>query len=295
MEKTTQTNAITASGIFTVTVTNSGGCLGVSLPVTVTEYILPNPTVTAVGPTTYCLGAGTFLTTIPGYGYQWIKGSANVAGATNQNYTPTAGATYKVKISDTHGCEKTSTSGLKVTVNSNPTASISASGSLNICGTQTKTINANSGTGLTYQWKKNGINISGSTAGSYVATTAGDYQCVVTNSSGCSTTSNILTITSNCKGDEGVDESESISWHIFPNPAQTELHVQLSVGDAEDDTYILEIHNILGEIMMRSEGQFVDAKISENIRLDKSLAGGIYFVVVKYGERMQRERFLVAH
>jgi hypothetical protein len=58
-------------------------------------------------------------------------------------------------------------------------------------------LNANTGTGLTYQWKNNGTNISGATGASYTATSAGSYTVVVSNTNGCSATSTATTVTVN--------------------------------------------------------------------------------------------------
>jgi hypothetical protein len=76
-----------------------------------------------------------------------------------------------------------------VTPVANPTATITASGSTAICEGGSVTLNANTGTGLTYQWKNNGSNILGANTFSYIANAAGTYTVVVTNGSGCSTTS----------------------------------------------------------------------------------------------------------
>ncbi|MBK9732911.1 MAG: T9SS type A sorting domain-containing protein [Chitinophagaceae bacterium] len=293
--KTTQTNPITASGTFTVTVTNASGCSGTSAPVTVDEWIPPTPSVTIVGPATFCANnSTTYLTTLAGpYSYQWIKGSTDQAGATNQNYSPTATASYKVKITDIHGCSKTSGT-VSITANSAPTASINISGSANICSGQTKTINANTGTGLTYQWKKEGITISGATASSYVASVAGNYTCVVTNSNGCSSTSNIMVITSNCKDDEALVEIKSdASWLLYPNPTSNDLHVRLSLGTKESGNYEMEIRNMLGEIVWSNKSLFSEHTVSEDLFLNDRLPAGIYFVIVNANGDIYHTQFIL--
>jgi hypothetical protein len=56
-----------------------------------------------------------------------------------------------------------------------PSSSVTANGSTVFCAPGSVTLNANSGAGLTYQWKKNGINISGASNSSYIATATGNY------------------------------------------------------------------------------------------------------------------------
>ncbi len=293
--KSTQTNNITASGTFTVTVTNSNGCSGTSAPVTVDEWIPPTPVVTIVGPATFCVNnSTTYLTTLSGpYTYQWIKGSTDQAGATNQNYTPTATASYKVKITDIHSCSKTSST-VSITANSAPTASINISGSATICAGQTKTINANTGTGLTYQWKRDGNNISGATAASYVAGLAGNYTCVVTNSNGCSTTSNTITIIVNCKEDEGIATVEyKVEWLMYPNPTNNELHIRLNMGSLENAPYEIEIRNMLGSVVWFNRSAFTDHVIAEDLSLNDMLAAGVYLVIVNVNDNLYHSEFIL--
>src|SRR6185436_1601397 len=57
-------------------------------------------------------------------------------------------------------------------------------------------LNANTGAGYTYQWKRYGSNLSGATSATYQATSTGDYTCVISGA-GCVVTSNMITITSN--------------------------------------------------------------------------------------------------
>jgi hypothetical protein len=77
------------------------------------------------------------------------------------------------------------------------TASITAAGPTTFCQGGSVVLNANTGTGFTYQWKKNGNNISGAIAASYTANTAGSYTVIVTDGNGCSATSTATTITVN--------------------------------------------------------------------------------------------------
>jgi hypothetical protein len=78
-----------------------------------------------------------------------------------------------------------------------PTASATAAGNTTFCAGGSVTLNANTGAGLTHQWRNNGNNISGATAASYTATASGSYSVVVTNSSNCSASSSATTVTVN--------------------------------------------------------------------------------------------------
>ncbi|MBC8173765.1 MAG: T9SS type A sorting domain-containing protein [Chitinophagales bacterium] len=70
--------------------------------------------------------------------------------------------------------------------NSVALASVIPAGSTNICSGSFTVLTANAGTGYTYQWIKDGVNITGATSITYNANSAGNYQVTVTMPEGCS-------------------------------------------------------------------------------------------------------------
>ncbi|HPM32590.1 MAG TPA: DUF6443 domain-containing protein, partial [Chryseolinea sp.] len=78
-----------------------------------------------------------------------------------------------------------------------PTATINPSGTKTISSTGTQNITASTGTGYTYQWKRNAVVISpGGTVNPYPASLAGSYTVVIT-ANGCTKESNSLAIVKN--------------------------------------------------------------------------------------------------
>jgi hypothetical protein len=70
------------------------------------------------------------------------------------------------------------------------TAVITPAGPTNFCLGGSVVLNgAGSGTGMSYQWFRNGVALAGATTNSYTATLAGDYTLLVANGNGCSKTS----------------------------------------------------------------------------------------------------------
>jgi len=66
-------------------------------------------------------------------------------------------------------------------------ATITAPGGLSTCAPGTVTLNANTGTGLSYQWHQGLTAISGATNASYNASVTGSYSVVVSSAGGCMT------------------------------------------------------------------------------------------------------------
>jgi hypothetical protein len=132
---------------------------------------------------------------------QWYKDGAAIAGATSTTYTATTGGSYLVRrINVANSCYSTSNAQVAVSGGSlppAPTANVQ-SGDLLLCGTgaqvtlqSTVAPTASS----TLQWFKNGISISGATAQTYVANSAGAYTVKrVYVSSGCASSSNSVSV-----------------------------------------------------------------------------------------------------
>lgn len=172
--QTTQSITTGTAGTYSVVVTNSSGCSNTSSPITVTVAQSPTAGITANGPTTFCQGGNVNLTATAGTSYLWTPG-----GQTTQTINVTNGGNYTVRVTNASGCSATSTA-TSVTVNSNPSASITASGSTNICSGQDVTLTAIGGG--SYLWN------TGATSASISANTAGSYTVTVTSANGCSAT-----------------------------------------------------------------------------------------------------------
>jgi hypothetical protein len=153
--------------------------------------------ISPAGNTTFCAGGSVTLNANIGTGltYQWKKYGNIIAGATSSSFVATGSGVYKVIVTNSSGCSATS-SAVNIIVNPLPPATISATGSTAICPGSSVTLNANTGAGLNYQWRKYSNDISGATGATYNATGAGTYKVRVTNANGCSKNSNSIVVTS---------------------------------------------------------------------------------------------------
>jgi hypothetical protein len=176
-------NTITNTYTFTP---NSGQC-ATNASMTITVDPLTVPTFTQVTP----ICSGSIINNLPTTSNNGISGSWSPA----LNNTSTTTYTFTPSSITSPTCATNAT--MAITVNPNPTATIVAVGSTNICQGGSVTLNANTGSGLTYQWKNNGANISGATSSNYTANAPGFYSVLVTNSNNCSTSSSTTSVTVN--------------------------------------------------------------------------------------------------
>ena len=180
----------TASGVYSVIVTNAAGCAVTSLSVTVTVNNVPLTNLAAASATTFCAGKNVLLKAITGtgYTYQWKKNGLVIPNETGSNYPATASGNYSVVISNTLGCSASSVT-IPVTVIPAPLATVAVAGTLTFCEGKNVLLKAITGTGYTYQWKRNGNNIPAQTQANFTAATTGVYTVAVTNAEGCTTLS----------------------------------------------------------------------------------------------------------
>ncbi len=184
---TTASYTATVTGTYNVIVYNSATCDSVSLPVVVSVNPMPSA---ILGTLSVCAGSGTSLSDATAGG-AWSSVTTSVATiATSGNVTGVAAGTSTISYTLGTGCAVTAI----VTVNALPGATITPAGPTTFCTGGSVVLNANTGTGLTYQWQLGGGNIAGATLSSYTATLGGNYTVIVSGA-GCSSTSAITTVT----------------------------------------------------------------------------------------------------
>ncbi|MFM7079651.1 MAG: hypothetical protein ACKOYC_07640, partial [Bacteroidota bacterium] len=154
-----------ATGTYTVTVTNSNGCTGTTSQAVV---INPNPTPVISGTFAVCSGSAATLNAPAGLAsYSWSN------GASSATINPSTAGTFTLTVTDANGCVG-STSQL-VTINANPVPVIT--GNFVACQGSTTTLNAPAG--FTYAWN------SGATTSTINPCVAGLYTVTVTDANGC--------------------------------------------------------------------------------------------------------------
>jgi hypothetical protein len=183
------TYSATTSGNYQVVVTNGATCSAASAVIVVNALALPSATISAAGPTTFCAGSGVVLNTpvAAGNTYQWYRNGTAVAGATGPGYYFTNSGNYTVRVTNTSGCTNTTATPEVVTEVTTPI--VVPLSPLSFCwgGSSLLGMSVATSTGVSYQWMRSGIALSGATAATYNANTSGNYSCVVNIASGSCT------------------------------------------------------------------------------------------------------------
>jgi large repetitive protein len=175
----TQNVNVSATGPYTVTVTDATGCTG-SASVTITVNPLPVPAIS--GNTSICTGSTSTLDAGSGFAsYQWSGGLGS-----SQTITIGSSGIYTVTVTDANGC--TATASATVTVGS-ATATISPSGPTSFCIGDNVTLTANSGTD--FLWS------TGDLTQSITVSQSGTFTVTVTQAGGCTASSAPVSVTVN--------------------------------------------------------------------------------------------------
>lgn len=225
-------------------------------------------TISAGGPTTFCSGDSVLLsatTTGAPTSFQWKKGGVGVA--TTATYMAKTTGAYTLTVGNSCGSTNTSNS-ITLTVNPKPNPVITPSGTTNFCPPALVTLNCSTAPGWKFKWYNGATAITGATTATYVASTAGVYQCKVTIiATGCNKKSNKATLKVVCKTLLSIDDALSIS----PNPSSSDFTLHL--GSVNTDHLTLRIIDETGRLISTE-------KISGDVTIGSDLDAGIYFIEV---------------
>jgi hypothetical protein len=107
------------------------------------------------------------------------------------------------------------------------------------------------------------------------------YRCIVSESfSGCHNTSVECALTVPL----GIDENQPLYFSLYPNPAKNELFLEMTDQIKEAEVMIF---NSLGENVLNTEVRELKMKI--NI---ESFPNGFYFIELKSGNKISRQKFI---
>ena len=275
-------------------VVNSTPCIAVSITNTLSnQSALVNGNVTWTANTS---GTAPFT-------YQWFKNGSAISGATNSSYTtPTLtlgdnNSTYYCYVTNCLGANNATSNTATLTVSttcigvstntlSNDTAMLG--------NTATFNASVNGTSPITYQWFKNGTQISGANNSSYstpvltMSDNGNTYYYYVTNCSNNNATSNTATLT--VQTTTNINEQIGLTTLvIYPNPNKGLFTLSYEATGTED--LQIKVFDIKGETVYLKEYKKVNGKFSKEINLS-NVANGIYSVEIKSGEKMYRQKLI---
>lgn len=225
---TSRSITVFTSGNYSVTITDSNGCLGTSLITAVNVNPLPVAQVIPNSSASFCEGDSVILMASTANSYVWNNNK------TLQSITVSTAGDYWVRITDSLGCSDTSEI---VTIISHPLPdkpTISALGNM-------LTSSATKGN----HWYLNGNPINAASSQLYTYNQNGSYTVVVTDSNGCQATSDPHIVAN--VGINGIESDEIIN--VFPNPSNGSFRIETG-GEILNN---LKIFDLIGQLIYASD------------------------------------------
>lgn len=245
---------------YSVTGTDSNSCLATAA---LEVVVNPLPLLVIAGDTSICEGDSTSLEVTGANSYLWSTGST----MNGISVGPSVNTAYTVTGTDLNGCSASESVG--VTVNPLPMPIVTQVGGV-----------LSPGPGYaTYQWFLNGSPIAGATAQDYNPAQGGNYSVMVTDSNGCSGTSDIFTGTS------------EIGWlssaSIFPNPNNGRFTLEIEADRSHElQVVVTTMH---GQRIFEIADRAYAGRWQREINLGE-VAKGLYMVSIESGgSRMVRK------
>lgn len=184
-DATTRSITVFESGEYSVEADVGAGCAGISESISVT--VAPRPTATIVGESSVCNGGSVQLAASGGDAYAWEPTTGlSCPDCPNPVATPKTTTTYRLIVTNAGGCSDTVSH--TITVTDALDVKVIPETTPKLCPGDSLTLTAIPA-GDTYRWS------NGATTESIVVTGPGSYSVAVTDSDGCSGSSNPVTVT----------------------------------------------------------------------------------------------------
>ena len=262
------------AGNYAVTAVDVNSCSAAST-FTVTDPAAINVIASTANDSCYGDQTGSVQITTAGgtapFSYSWSNGSSA------SQLTGLSAGTYTITITDSHSCSVTSSTSVsqpgQLQVHSSSTDD-------NGTGNGTASVDSISGGNGPYtvlHWS------NGETTNPAVNLAAGTYTVTITDHNGCIQTGTVVVSLST-----GINNvSGDLSFSIFPNPARTEIVVELSNNISKETT--LNLQDVLGQTL-------VSTAVSANqTKVDLApFSNGVYFIVLKQGDKRVVKKFVIS-
>lgn len=281
------------TGSYSVQVMQNG-CSATSKAVKLTfnsfeATIVPSGTIRLCGGGSEVLYANTGS----GYKYQWLRNGIIVPNVATPYLRVSQAGSYSVRIT-TSSCITTS-SPVTVITAEGLTAGIAPLSSTVFYEGNSVILQANTGTGLTHQWLRNGSELLGATANSYVARQSGNYTVRVSQN-GCSVVSagvNVTVLPSTQTRLALPDEQlPTPTLQLYPNPAGEFIQVEFTSVTSSSRPPTVEIFTTTG-IMLQGQSLSINQSGIYHEEIDiRLLPKGAYFLRVSDGKQSLTKGFL---
>jgi hypothetical protein len=260
----------------------------------------PNDTICQFNPVTFT-AAPSFSGATPVY--QWLVNGLVVGTGSTYSYIPVDDDVVNLRMTSDYRCRtvNTVTSGdVAMSVDSVliPNVTVWADPGTTVTAGKPVTLHASAtdaGPSPKFQWKVNGYAVAGATNSSYTAI-FNDYDsisCQVTSSGVCANigTHDWIFITTTILGAQTTGTMTS-DIRLLPNPNKGIFTVRGKLGAGNEDVNI-DVTDMLGQVVYRGAVITKQGHLETQIKLDGSLANGMYILTLRSGTEQKVFHFVM--
>jgi hypothetical protein len=269
---TTSTITVSTTGNLTVTVTDANGCASTSAPISVNVSNAPAPTISATS-TQACSGDVVTVTSSAADSYLWSTGD------TTQSIQVSATAAVYVTVTNANACDGV---GQSATTNITFTATPTAAGSFTSAGNVVTFTNTSTGA-TSYSWDFGDFTNSSASAPAHAYAANGSYTAILTAINGNCTD----TVAFEISIEVGIEENNSMSFEVYPNPANTQVLVAFENNTAASVTILDAMGRVVFAQAINEIGsQVLPVSVAE-------LASGSYTVQIISANQVGVKRLMI--
>ena len=214
-----------------------------------------------------------------------------------------SGVGYRIRIASSNPAFISKDNGSDITIDNSmpatPVVTITATPSTHVNAGQIVTFNSSVtpvAPNLTYQWKKNGVNIPGATSSSYSTTNFLNTDIItldVTNNTNCNTalgTSNgLVMVVTTSVGNVNGSNSDIV---LYPNPNTGSFVVNGTISGVADNSVSIEVINALGQVIYNDNAQLHNGQLNKQVSLSQ-VPAGMYMLRIKAEGQTKVTRFSI--
>ncbi|MCD6013250.1 MAG: C-terminal target protein [Flavipsychrobacter sp.] len=288
--------------VVTAMITSTAQCAhpdtgSTSIFMTVSPMQMPSASVAADPGSLVCSGAPVTLTATTMYGgtapsLVWLKNGLEVGTGSSYSYYPSNGDIITFKLESNFNCRLSDVVfGNPVTFTvENPVLPIvtvtSSANHENLTAGQPVTFTAtavNAGARPTYQWLINSTVIPGATNSTFTTSNLAHRDSVTCEVMGvCALVGfNSVKVEVSRTGVNQVTSANNV--RLIPNPNKGEFRVTGTLATVADEEVTLEVVNMLGQVIYTGKVATQNGVINEQVKLNSSLANGMYLLNLRSG------------
>lgn len=288
------TNVMTSSDACASPASASG-----ARTMTVNANMLPVASAIATSGANLCEGSTATFTVSSLYGgtspmYTWLKNGLPAGTGATFAYVPTNGDHISVKMLSNYSCRLAdSVASPAITIATNPVyipaVEIASNYGFFVNENTNVTLSALVATGgpaPVYQWYLNATAVPGATNGTYskVFSNGDSVTCQVTGSGVCGmSTFNSVVMRVGPTSVAGTTIGNA-DVRLVPNPNKGEFTVKGTLAVKADKEVSIEVTNVLGQVVYRTNVMARNGEVDARIKLDNTLANGMYMLNMIAGE-----------